>query len=200
MRLRSLWILFIVGALAACSGSNIDAGGSGDRLLPDGFLPDGFVDGEGDADPDVPGDGDPDVVPDSVPDADPDALPDASPDVLPDVPVDDDVLVDADADIDQPEIPPGDVVDETDGCTPNCEGRVCGDDGCQGSCGECGSPQVCSDAGQCVAPDTPTTCDEAHGLVGCCFRRSLLGSHLDGLRGLACAFTDSSDRVGDMPS
>ena len=33
-------------------------------------------------------------------------------------------------------------------CTPNCEGAVCGDDGCGGSCGSCDPGQTCED-GQC---------------------------------------------------
>ena len=33
-------------------------------------------------------------------------------------------------------------------CTPQCSGKVCGDDGCGGSCGTCGSGQSCS-AGTC---------------------------------------------------
>lgn len=36
-------------------------------------------------------------------------------------------------------------------CTPNCDGRVCGDDGCGGSCGPCDGG-TCSAAGQCVCP------------------------------------------------
>lgn len=42
-------------------------------------------------------------------------------------------------------------------CTPKCDGKACGEDGCGGSCGTCkddGKP-VCV-AGQCVAPCTPT--------------------------------------------
>jgi hypothetical protein len=34
-------------------------------------------------------------------------------------------------------------------CTPSCTGKVCGDDGCGGSCGTCGIDQVCS-AGACL--------------------------------------------------
>ena len=34
-------------------------------------------------------------------------------------------------------------------CTPNCVGKVCGDDGCGGSCGACNSAQTCAQ-GQCV--------------------------------------------------
>ena len=37
-------------------------------------------------------------------------------------------------------------------CSPYCEGRVCGNDGCGGSCGKCGLQQTCNDAsGQCMA-------------------------------------------------
>jgi hypothetical protein len=34
-------------------------------------------------------------------------------------------------------------------CQPNCDGRVCGSDGCDGSCGVCAIPATCS-AGKCV--------------------------------------------------
>ena len=37
-------------------------------------------------------------------------------------------------------------------CFPDCTGRVCGDDGCAGSCGTCDSGMVCDDEGRCGAP------------------------------------------------
>ncbi len=55
-------------------------------------------------------------------------------------------------------------------CTATCEGRVCGDDSCQGSCGSCADGQVCAD-GACVAC-TPTCddkqCGEDDGCGGRC--------------------------------
>ncbi|HEX8113084.1 MAG TPA: S53 family peptidase [Kofleriaceae bacterium] len=36
------------------------------------------------------------------------------------------------------------------GCTPKCTGKSCGDDGCGGSCGTCGSGQTCSPGGVCT--------------------------------------------------
>ena len=39
-------------------------------------------------------------------------------------------------------------------CIPSCDGRICGHDGCDGSCGECGLGKVCSDEGTCVDPNT----------------------------------------------
>ncbi len=39
-------------------------------------------------------------------------------------------------------------------CTPACEGRVCGDDGCGGVCGACEDGTACQDGTACVA----TTC------------------------------------------
>ncbi|MDI3543998.1 MAG: hypothetical protein PWQ28_279 [Candidatus Woesearchaeota archaeon] len=42
-------------------------------------------------------------------------------------------------------------------CTPNCEGKECGGDGCGGSCGSCASGEICS-WGQCVVSCTPSTC------------------------------------------
>ena len=38
-------------------------------------------------------------------------------------------------------------------CTPNCEGKTCGDDGCGGTCGFCEDAQVCTKFGQCCTPD-----------------------------------------------
>ena len=35
-------------------------------------------------------------------------------------------------------------------CLADCEGKVCGDDGCGGSCGECTGPQELCDSGACV--------------------------------------------------
>jgi hypothetical protein len=34
-------------------------------------------------------------------------------------------------------------------CTPNCVGKQCGDDGCGGSCGQCGPNEVCTSDGVC---------------------------------------------------
>jgi hypothetical protein len=37
-------------------------------------------------------------------------------------------------------------------CLPDCLGKVCGDDGCGGSCGSCVLPLICTanGTGQCV--------------------------------------------------
>jgi len=34
-------------------------------------------------------------------------------------------------------------------CVPNCTGKECGDDGCGGSCGQCGPNEVCTSDGVC---------------------------------------------------
>lgn len=46
-------------------------------------------------------------------------------------------------------------------CTPSCTGKVCGDNGCSGSCGSCSGTQSCSN-GQCVSscPTGQTKCDD----------------------------------------
>ncbi|MDD5032571.1 MAG: hypothetical protein PHC85_00415 [Candidatus Pacebacteria bacterium] len=64
----------------------------------------------------------------------------------------------------------------TGGCTPNCTGKVCGSDGCGGSCGTCTSPATCDGSGQCVTPTytysctstTCGTCSEACGGTQTC--------------------------------
>ena len=40
-------------------------------------------------------------------------------------------------------------------CSPDCEGRECGDDGCGGSCGECDDSLFCEWPGMCVNGDPP---------------------------------------------
>ena len=39
-------------------------------------------------------------------------------------------------------------------CEPQCEGKQCGEDGCGGSCGECGPEQECTGTGQCIDGQT----------------------------------------------
>lgn len=64
-------------------------------------------------------------------------------------------------------------------CTPLCDGKVCGSDGCGGECGTCETGQVCDATGACVcAIDCIGKCQgaddgcggacEANGCVGCC--------------------------------
>lgn len=51
-------------------------------------------------------------------------------------------------------------------CTPACEGRSCGDDGCGGSCGSCEGGLSC-DEGICVAGCVPSCEDSICGDDGC---------------------------------
>ncbi len=55
----------------------------------------------------------------------------------------------------------------SEACTPDCSGKVCGDNGCGGSCGDCTGGLVCDASGQCgpsvacqnaipLAPDSST--------------------------------------------
>jgi len=46
------------------------------------------------------------------------------------------------------------------GCTPNCGGKSCGDDGCGGSCGACNEDFVCQE-GTCVCPLEREVCHGA---------------------------------------
>ncbi len=50
-------------------------------------------------------------------------------------------------------------------CAPRCDGRVCGDDGCGGSCGAC--DEVCTDDGRCVADCAPACDGRVCGGDGC---------------------------------
>ena len=49
-------------------------------------------------------------------------------------------------------------------CAPSCGGKICGDNGCGGSCGDCDPGYQCSAAGQCVqlpADETPDPVSDA---------------------------------------
>ena len=47
-------------------------------------------------------------------------------------------------------------------CIPDCAGKECGSDGCDGSCGVCGLNEQCTPGGKCLGPDClpgETLCD-----------------------------------------
>ena len=51
-----------------------------------------------------------------------------------------------------------DVFECVPGCIADCTGRVCGDNGCGGSCGACGGGEICGLDGQCAPP--PAECGD----------------------------------------
>ncbi len=151
--------------VAACAGDGgVTGGDDGDGKGPDiqiGQPDQGASDGE-----QVDQTGTPDVTPDpGEPEvAEPDVLPDTGPDVTADVK------------------PPEDIAPPKDQavCEPNCEGKVCGSDGCGGICGYCTYPNVCDKEGQCVEVCPPQcegkfcgpdgcggTCGECEGDLAC---------------------------------
>jgi hypothetical protein len=60
--------------------------------------------------------------------------------------------------------------DQCVACTAACDGRACGDDGCQGSCGTCDSGQACVDGAcmTCEASCDGKRCGEDDGCGGRC--------------------------------
>jgi len=117
----------------------------------------------------VPGDTAPDRT-EPPSDAVPDQVADSAPDTVLDV-VPEDTGDDA-----FPDVPP-------DTCQPDCEGKVCGDNGCGGSCGDCmnwcdpfcnlpgvpfADPSLCMDDGTvCAQVCCPNCCDRECGDDGC---------------------------------
>jgi hypothetical protein len=65
-------------------------------------------------------------------------------------------------------------------CTSSCAGKVCGDDGCGGSCGSCGPGELCAQ-GQCVTgqgtcqtgQDICVDFEHTCGTIGCHCRTSM---------------------------
>ncbi len=67
---------------------------------------------------------------------------------------------------DAPDAPGADA--EVAPCVPNCDGRECGDDGCQGVCGQCvAAAPKCSSVGKCVIDCTPKCDQKECGNDGC---------------------------------
>ncbi len=54
------------------------------------------------------------------------------------------------------------------GCVASCEGRECGSDGCEGSCGTCSAGQVCDWRGACCTPDCDGRSCGSDGCGGTC--------------------------------
>ena len=127
-RLHFLLVLSILLQASGCSSPASQRGDAGS---------DTAVDIAGD----VQADGNPgDMLPDRVDlpaDTAPESVADACPDTCLEI-----VPPDGTEDLSQ-DIPP-------DICQPACEGKVCGDDGCGGICGQCEGPQDACDLGQCV--------------------------------------------------
>jgi len=93
---------------------------------------------------------------DTWPDAEPDMLLDASAEVPGDIPLDTPADASADTSVDIP----------SEICTPDCDEKACGDDGCGGSCGGCDDGDLCNGSetcedGQCVE-GTPPACDDGN--------------------------------------
>src|SRR5262245_59420620 len=68
-------------------------------------------------------------------------------------------------------------------CTPNCTGKICGDDGCGGTCGTCpGAQDVCQN-GHCIcvpqcAPANACGANGCNGSCGTCAGQTCQGTTL----------------------
>ncbi len=113
--------------------------------------------------------------------------------VTPDVPAPEDLVLDPDlnapdvADVTPQDLTPADVpspdlldaIEETAEvvCVPDCQGKLCGDDGCLGQCGVCDENQVCDAVTwTCVSPTPPVVTfidqmfmPEKNSDTPCCF-------------------------------
>ena len=57
--------------------------------------------------------------------------------------------------------------EDTAECTPACEGKACGDDGCGGSCGTCDEGEACTGEGTCASVCIPDCSAATCGDDGC---------------------------------
>ena len=92
----------------------------------------------------------------------------------------------------------GDFTLEVKKCTPNCQGKVCGTDGCGGTCGDCPllSAYNCSSVGTCLC--VPNCYEKTCGSDGCggaCGKACGDGQSCDGVT-MAGQFTGSCVKAG----
>ena len=52
-------------------------------------------------------------------------------------------------------------------CTPQCDGKKCGSNGCGGTCGTCKDGEKCDEKGACVPDVVDAPCCEARDRPGC---------------------------------
>ena len=106
-------------------------------------------------DQDVTPEPDEDIIPepdqDVTPEPDEDIIPEPDQDVTPEP--DEDIIPEPDQDV-TPE-PDEDIIPEPDEdtCVPNCADKQCGYDGCDGTCGECGTDEFCNYEFKCVTSE-----------------------------------------------
>ncbi len=68
-------------------------------------------------------------------------------------------------------------------CVSECTDKVCGDDGCEGSCGTCAEGQTC-EAGQCTGP--PGAPCEGYSFEGCCDGQTVIWCEEDEVLDFDC--------------
>lgn len=69
--------------------------------------------------------------------------------------------------LDIPDNPPPPDIQPDGPCVPDCDDRICGNDGCGGICGYCTYPTVCDPAGQCAVVCEPDCDGKFCGGDGC---------------------------------
>ena len=96
--------------------------------------------------------------------------------------------------VDAPDVSDVPDVPDADACVPECEDRVCGSDGCGGTCGDCAEGHVCLADGSCLClPEcTEKQCgdDGCQGTCGTCASEQFCNAG-------ACEATCASDQGCD---
>ena len=107
-----------------------------------------------------------DVIEDLAEDTPSDIPTDVSPDIIPDTKpeiVED--LQDSKPEDTPVELDSSDIAEDDGPCIADCNGKDCGPDGCDGSCGECDDSNACTEdtcavEGACVFADTSSQCND----------------------------------------
>jgi Subtilase family len=95
--------------------------------------------------------------------------------------------------------PNGAVLGGTGTCVPTCTGKTCGDDGCGGSCGTCGTGQTCSPGGTCTGGGSCThpICSTGAKLTASC---DPCATQICAADSFCCNNTWDSQCVGEVAS
>jgi hypothetical protein len=88
-------------------------------------------------------------------------------------------------------------------CTPECAGKVCGDNGCGGSCGDCDAASGCTPTGSCKLANSDGTCSKPRPLavvLGSNMAQTITGDTTSGVHKLIPTCNSTSTAVEDVYS
>ncbi|MCB9536549.1 MAG: hypothetical protein H6704_09805 [Myxococcales bacterium] len=83
-------------------------------------------------------------------------------------------------------------------CVPQCLERACGDDGCEGSCGDCPAGLACSDEGACLGPANELSITDENRLTWDPEAIEVARAYLEVQQGYLAVHIDDDGQPGEL--